>query len=324
MRDLAAFDDGDTLKLYAAMRLAGAAEHSINTIMRWDGGAWSTFAVALEDGGPDGFITDLDVLDDGSGPALVVSGFFDSVGGIAANNIARFDGGSWTDLGTDPSIDGVFSPVIFDPGTGPALHASIFTTASERVIMRRDGTAWTVIDGSFDGSVHRLAVYDDGTGAALFAGGNFTTVTSTTATVAANNIARFDGTSWSRLGIGLGSTSSGTFVSDLEVFDDGTGTALYASGWFLAASPGGLLVNHVARWNGSSWSALRSDAEPGITAGGAVMALHALGESLYALGNFHAAGGLPSRSIAAWTCAAPLFADGFESGDATAWSNAVP
>ena len=70
-------------------------------------------------------------------------------------------------------------------------------------------------------AVYALEVFDDGTGPALFAGGEFTTAGG----VSANRIAKWDGTSWSALGSGLGS-----YVYALEVFDDGTGTALFAGG----------------------------------------------------------------------------------------------
>jgi hypothetical protein len=48
------------------------------------------------------------------------------------------------------------------------------------------------------------------------------------------------------------------------------------------------------------------------------------GPALYAGGSFEGAGGLPSRNIARWACVPPVFADGFESGDLSAWSGAVP
>jgi hypothetical protein len=48
------------------------------------------------------------------------------------------------------------------------------------------------------------------------------------------------------------------------------------------------------------------------------------GPALYVGGHFDGAGGVPSRNIAKWACAAPVFADGFESGDLSAWSGAVP
>ncbi len=53
-----------------------------------------------------------------------------------------------------------------------------------------------------------------------------------------NRVARWDGTSWSALGTGLG-----YFPSSLGVFDDGGGNALFATGDFSDA--GGVSVNRV-------------------------------------------------------------------------------
>jgi hypothetical protein len=114
-------------------------------------------------------------------------------------------------------------------------------------------------------------------------------------------------------------------VDALTVFDDGSGQALFVGGEFWSA--GGVTVNNVARWDGSAWSALAGPFGAGID--GSVDALAVFddgsGPTLYAGGSFTTAGGLWSRSIAAWRCPAGLiFADGFEEGTATAWSHTVP
>ncbi len=127
---------------------------------------------------------------------------------------------------------------------------------------------------------------------------------------------------------------SGFFVADLDdpvyalaVYDDGSGPALYVGGSF--ATAGGVVVNHVARWDGTAWSALSGPWGTGI--GGLYQTVYALmvyddgsGPALYAGGDFLLVGGLPSSRIAAWWCSRPLFADGFESGDTSAWSAVVP
>src|SRR5262245_6872612 len=97
--------------------------------------------------------------------------------------------------------------------------------------------------------VNALAVYDDGSGPALYAAGDFAQAGG----VAANGIARWDGQAWHSLGAGV----SGV-VYALTVFDpDGPGPLrpeLVAAGGFSAAD--GQPVAHIARWNGQVWSAL--------------------------------------------------------------------
>ncbi len=66
--------------------------------------------------------------------------------------------------------------------------------------------------------------------------------------VAANCIAKWDGTSWSALGSGMNH-----YVTALA-FDALDG--LYAGGSFTTA--GGVTVNRIAKWDGTTWSALGS------------------------------------------------------------------
>ncbi|QYU66619.1 hypothetical protein J4558_16775 [Leptolyngbya sp. 15MV] len=98
-------------------------------------------------------------------------------------------------------------------------------------------------EGGMGGSVFALAVLPSGD---LVAGGNFATA----GDVSASNIARWNGSSWSALGSGV--TGGGQpFVSALAVLPSGD---LVAGGSFTTA--GGASASRIARWNGSSWSAM--------------------------------------------------------------------
>jgi hypothetical protein len=85
-------------------------------------------------------------------------------------------------------------------------------------------------------------------------------------------------------------------VAALTVFNDGGGPALYAGGSFTTA--GGVAAISIAKWNGSSWSAL------GNGMNGSVAALTAFndggGPALYAGGAFTAAGLVAANRIAKW------------------------
>jgi hypothetical protein len=289
VRALAVFDDGSGPALYATGRFTTAGGAIASNVAKWDGSTWSTLGTGLVGFG--GFA--LAVFDDGSGPALGVAGNFTSAGGVSANGIARWDGASWSALGSGLG-NAVFELTVFDDGSGPALHAGgLFSSAGGAPasnVAKWDGTAWSSLGGGVNGPVDGLAVFDDGTGAALYVGGSF----SSAGGAAATNIARWDGASWSPLGPGL--SGPGSIVQVLAVFDDGTGPALVAGGLF--ATSAATVVKNVARWNGQTWSAL--DVGPSSS----VLALAGFddgrGHALYAGGFIACAGSVAANGIARW------------------------
>lgn len=238
--------------------------------------------------GTDGPVLCSAVLDDGSGEALYLGGSFRSAGGILADGLARWDGASWSALGTNlyPSC-----LAVFDDGNGPALYVGgDFVTIDGLTvnrIARWDGSNWSALGSGVGGKVTAVQVFDDGNGAALYVGGLFTTAGG----LPAQRIAKWDGQSWSALGSGLND-----MVHALAVHDDGTGDALYVGGAFTLA--GGISANAIARWNGQSWSALASGAN------NRVRDLQVFddgsGPALYAGGDFFVAGGLPAQCVARW------------------------
>ena len=289
---LAEHDDGNGSALYAGGFFLSAGGAPMNRIARWDGGSWSALGSGLGGAGfppPRALISH----DDGSGPALYAGGDFTLAGGVTANRIARWDGASWTPLGSGMN-NLVWTLAVYDDGSGPALYAGgYFTTAggvTVNRIARWDGASWSALGSGMDERVMALQVFDDGGGAALYAGGYFTTAGGTPA----SHIAKWDGSSWSPLEDGV----AGSFarVEALEVFDDGNGPELYAAGYFELAS--GNPTSHIARWDGSSWWPLGSGLNT------LVNTLESFddgnGPALYAGGIFTLAGGMAANRIARW------------------------
>jgi len=134
--------------------------------------------------------------------------------------------------------------------------------------------------------VRALATFDDGSGTALYAAGDFTLAGG----LPVGHIAKWNGSSWSALGSG----TSGSVFS-LQVFDDGSGPRLYVGGVFAFA--GGLATGSIACWDGNSWSPVGA----GIP-NGSVRALHVhddgSGPALYAGGTFIQAGFAPAANVA--------------------------
>jgi hypothetical protein len=293
---LAVFDDGNGPRLYVGGRFDLAGGVAASRIARWDGASWSPLG-----SGTDMPVDALAVFDDGSGPGLYAGGRFDLAGGISASRIARWDGSAWSALGSGigRSTGSAFlvdALAVFDDGTGPALVAGgSFNIAGGLVVKAiaswKDST-WSSLGSGLNDSVFALTVFDDGGGAALYAGGRFTSAGG----APASHVAKWDGSTWSALGGGVAVMFFTDGVEALTVFDDGSGPALYAGGSFTAA--GGLMANNIARWDGTSWSAL------GRGAGGDVYALTVFddggGPALYAGGSFQTAGGVAVENIARW------------------------
>ncbi len=176
-----------------------------------------------------------------------------------------------------------------------------------------------------NGQVNATVVYDDGSGPALYVGGSFNVAGETVA----NNIARWDGTTWLPLGRGMNGPvnalavykgeliAAGAFANRIARWDGkswlplGSGMnnsvfalteyngELIAGGYFTTA--GGTTVNHIARWDGTIWSPLGSGmgGEPGDHET-QVIALTEYNGELIAGGAFTTAGGTPANRIASW------------------------
>jgi hypothetical protein len=297
---LTVFDNGGGPALYAGGNFTTAGGVTVNSIAKWNGTQWSPLGsgMSLECDpyycdGP--IVSALAVFDDGSGPALYAGGAFTTAGGVFASNIAKWNGEQWSPVvGMNNSVRAL---TVFDDGSGPALYAGgNFTTAggvSANYIAKWNGTQWSSLGSGMNDSVRALTVFNDGSGPALYAGGVFTTAGG----VSANYIAKWNGTQWSPLGSGM-NDSPFPGVLALTVFDDGTGPALYAGGFFSTA--GGASANRIAKWNGTQWSPLGSGIDGGVSA--LTVFDDGSGPALYAGGGFTSAGGRASSSIAAWRC----------------------
>src|SRR5207249_3332646 len=138
------------------------------------------------------------------------AGVFATAGGASASNIARWNGMTWSPLGsgTDGQVNAL--AVLDDDGDGPnppAMYvAGLFTIAggvTVNRVARWDGTAWSAVSGGMNGEVATLFVFDpDAEGslpAKLYAGGNFTLAGGVSTP---NRVAAWDGTMWSTVGSG--------------------------------------------------------------------------------------------------------------------------
>jgi hypothetical protein len=127
-------------------------------------------------------------------------------------------------------------------------------------------------------------------GTDLYVSGAFSTVGS----IVARNIAKWNGTSWSSLGMGAANGVNGN-VYALAV----AGTDVYVAGRFSQA--GGVPANSIAKWSSTGWSNVGTGlSNAGSTQPATVKALAVSGTAVYAGGTFNQAGGSPANNVALW------------------------
>ena len=172
---------------------------------------------------------------------------FTTAGGVAANNIARWNGSTWSALG-----NGIARQVmaVAIAGNGDVYASGYFTTAGEVAannIARWNGSTWSALGNGLGAGAYSyvwtIAIAGNGD---VYAGGYFATA----GEVNASNIARWNGSEWSALGSGMDTYSE---VYALTIAGNGD---VYAGGYFTMA--GDVNASGVAIWNGTEWSALGS------------------------------------------------------------------
>jgi trimeric autotransporter adhesin len=179
---------------------------------------------------------------------LIVGGSFLDAGGVAVQNIARWDGESWSALGS--GLAGF--PIAMTVYDGELIVAGTFGSAggvTVNNIARWNGASWQPLGtpAGTNAPVFGLSVYDG----ELVAAGSFTSAGG----VPASRIARWNGSQWQPLGTGVNNGAHGLAV---------LGDDLYVGGDFTLA--GGVpQTRGVARWDGASWHPVAGGAFSGVS-----------------------------------------------------------
>ncbi|MEM1180287.1 MAG: hypothetical protein AAGM22_18230 [Acidobacteriota bacterium] len=317
------FDDGNGEALYAGGIFKAAGDRLANRIARYDGstGRWSPVWDASNLGpvtglNPSGLLATIEALrtfDDGSGTKLYAAGDFLRTEPPMLEDIAAWDGTSWHPLGT--GLGGIGRTLtVYNDGAGPALYVGGSFEEADGVtvnhIARWDGVGFSTLDGpggtgvasAEEPAVCSSVVFDDGSGPALYIAGQFDEAGG----VAVNNLAKWtpaDG--FSAVGAFDASASTNGTILDLEVFDDGSGPALYIAGDLEVVN--GLEINGVVRWDGTTFEALAGPNGTGVALAdshGRISDLLAYdagdGTKLFAVGTFDLAGGEVAYGAATW------------------------
>ncbi|MFM9996120.1 MAG: hypothetical protein ACKVU4_10000 [Phycisphaerales bacterium] len=294
--------------LYVGGYFKKAGDVVASQVAVWDGQAWFSLGVGV---GTNSTVEAMASMTDAMGAALYVGGTFSTAGGQPAYRVARWDGGQWSALGPGlgPGIPAGLEQcpramAAFDDGSGPKLYVggdfvSTGAGAPMRFVSRWTGTRWEALPGWTSHPVHALLAADLGKGPRLIVGGDFRIA----GAKAARYVTTFDGSEWSRLGLGLLAED----VSQLEVFDDGSEPALYASGReFMAADEHA--VDGIARWRDGRWAPVGELTNPPPAPGEPMTDIRQLfvyddgsGPALLAVGLFRTITSAPfTRGVARW------------------------
>ena len=174
-----------------------------NRIARWNGASWSPLGAGF-----DGRVLSLNVSPSGS---LIASGWFTSSGGVLMDGgIAEWNGTSWVSLNPGTTLvpiqitvaqqqtsgDILAGGAFFDPAMGAPVLVARWTASS----------GWQPLGAGPDGPVVAITALPNGN---VIAGGAFTAAGG----VPANNVACWDGVSWSAIGGGFGAGSPHQVIS---------------------------------------------------------------------------------------------------------------
>lgn len=199
----------------------------------------------------------------------------------------------WVPGGGLPGTSGtVHTAISWDPD-GPGPRSSVLVVGGEFNVVGATisscvatydpvSATWGSLGTGLNGQCYALAAMPNGD---LVVGGNFTSAGG----VAANRVARWNGSTWSPLGSGMND-----FVHALQLMPNGD---IVAGGQFTTA--GGVNAVYAARWNGSTWSPIGSGflAEQGAYLNQLLLLPNG---DLVAVGGFRTAGAATVNRIARW------------------------
>lgn len=241
-------------------------------VFQWNGGSWTSIGAAAG-GGPyfDSYGVKALAVYDGD---LIAGGHFDTIAGVRANRIARWNGATWSPLGG--GVEGTSQPSVraLTVHEGELIAAGLFDTAGgigAASVARWNGASWSPLGDGLGVivPVNALAVYQGD----VIAGGHFI-------------MAKWNGQSWKFL-----DGAPGGVVIALFPFGD----ELIFGGSFCHWIPyAGCVADGAAwTWNGTTWSAMGEGTwvwpevcEGDGVCGGVVNALTVHAGHLFAGGNF--------------------------------------
>lgn len=237
--------------------------------------------------------------------AIARVGFFTNIPGPLSFSTGNNNGdGRQASHWKDDALLGIPLPIgVMDPTYNGDQIPPGYVTDADRLAFSLIGwnidaqsCRWAALNTGTNGAIRTLTSFNDGSGAAIYAAGDFSEADGIPATA----IARWDGAQWTTLTSNL----SGSFdsVYALQPFN----AALYIAGNFSNAIVGGQPAFNIARWDGTAWNNLGSGFDGPVYALAVFDDGSGSGPALYASGDFSAivdqtgTPTTPASNIARW------------------------
>jgi trimeric autotransporter adhesin len=262
---------------------------AVGRIARWNGSNW----LPLGSDGGNGMATSVP----GVAPhvaamtvwqgALYVTGNFTAANAgspeheVAAAGIARWDGVTWSSLGT--GLGGARGRAVV--GIGGELHIGGFFFPADgltsALLTRWDGSNWSAPPQSPTAAYDRVFALAEGEHG-LLVGGSFGAISDQqfpdASPLVVNNLGEMVAGQWHALGESTGSGVNGPVYAMARFEGD-----LYIGGFFTSVA--GVAANYIARWDGEQWHAVGTGAGNGLD--DTVTALVATPDGLFVGGYFN-------------------------------------
>ena len=205
----------DGLYIGGQFYMYAANGNGTTSLAKWDGRNWSRITVSA-------FSNILNVILSGT-DGLYAGGTFSSAGGLtAASYIAKWNGTSWTNLGSGSfgqsplqgQINSTYGvvPYSFLSNSNGLYVGGGFTKVANNTgssgIALWNGSSWSNLGPGLNGPVFSIVSNSSG----LYAGGKFSYTANGTTNL--NNIAKWDGTEWTHLGSDGDRNGVNTTISD--------------------------------------------------------------------------------------------------------------
>jgi len=250
----------------------------------FNGSQWYNLVSAILPVDPATTINDMAIAPNGD---VVVIGKFTSIGGVAAVNIARWNGATWTAFGTGLNDVGLHVEVApnGDVYAGGKFHTAGGITSYH--VARWDGSSWHKMGAraGMNDEVYSLTISLDGT--TVYVCGIFTDQRNLSGN-ALLRIAKYTVSSdtFSAMGDGFNNTVRDVVISPSNY--------IYACGDFSLS--GIAHMHYIGKWNGSTWEQLGD----GLTGGNVISMDISKDGSIVVVGEFTGAAGVTMKRLAIW------------------------